>query len=74
MPAEKIRCPKPGANGSGLDARMPGTRLRDLHVGSLVRGLVPGRIVTVRHVELHSEDVASVTYVDGEGKVEQALV
>ena len=50
------------------------TRLRDLRVGSLVRGLIPGQMVTVRHVELHSDEVVSVTYVDGEGKVEQALV
>ncbi len=50
------------------------TRLQELRVGSLVRGLIPGQIVTLRHVDLHSEDVASVTFVDGEGKVEQALV
>jgi len=50
------------------------TRLRDLQVGGLVRGMIPGQTVTVRHVELHSDDVASVTFVDGEGKVEQALV
>ena len=50
------------------------TRLRDLRVGSLVRGLVGGQTVTVRHVELHGEEVASVTFVDGEGKLEQALV
>src|ERR1035437_9120776 len=49
-------------------------RLQDLVVGAIVRGLIPGQSVTVRHVELHSEDVASVTFVDGEGKVEQALV
>lgn len=48
--------------------------LQDLRVGAIVRGLIPGQSVTVRHVELHSEDVASVTFVDGEGKVEQALV
>jgi SNF2 family DNA or RNA helicase len=35
---------------------------------------MPGQAVTLRHVELHSDDVASVTFVDGEGKVEQALV
>ena len=39
-----------------------------------VSEVIPGQSVTLRHVELHSEDVASVTYVDGEGKVEQALV
>lgn len=50
------------------------TRLKDLRVGAILRGLVPGQSVTLRHVELHSEDVASVTYVDAEGKVEQALV
>jgi superfamily II DNA or RNA helicase len=50
------------------------TRLQDLRVGGILRGLIPGQSVTLRHVELHSEDVASVTYVDGEGKVEQALV
>ena len=48
------------------------TRLRDLQVGGLVRGMIPGQTVTVRHVELHSDEVASVTFVDGEGKVEQA--
>ena len=37
-------------------------------------GLIPGQSVTLRHVELHSDDVASVTFVDGEGKVEQALI
>jgi SNF2 family DNA or RNA helicase len=36
--------------------------------------LIPGQTVTLRHVELHGDDVASVTFVDGEGKVEQALV
>ena len=50
------------------------TRLRDLQVGGLVRGMIPGQTVTVRHVELHSDEVASVTFVDGEGKVEQAFV
>src|SRR6266404_1344128 len=50
------------------------TRLQDLQVGGILKGLIPGQSVTIRHVELHSEDVASVTYVDGEGKVEQALV
>ena len=40
----------------------------------ILRGLIPSQAVTVRHVELHSDDAASVTYVDGEGKVEQALV
>jgi len=50
------------------------TRLKDLRVGGILRGLVPGQAVTLRHVELHSDDVASVTFVDGEGKVEQALV
>ena len=50
------------------------TRLQDLRVGCIVRGLIPGQAVTVRHVELHSDDVASVTFVDGEGKVEQALI
>jgi superfamily II DNA or RNA helicase len=49
-------------------------RLQDLRVGAILRGLMPGQSVTLRHVELHSEDVASVTFVDGEGKVEQALV
>ena len=39
------------------------TRLIDLRVGGILRGLVPGQSVTIRHVELHSEDVASVTYV-----------
>jgi len=28
----------------------------------------------LRHIELHSDDVASITFVDGEGKLEQALV
>ena len=50
------------------------TRLKDLRVGGILRGLVPGQAVTLRHVELHSDDVVSVTFVDGEGKVEQALV
>jgi len=50
------------------------TRLQDLQVGGILKGLIPGQSVTIRHVELHSEDVVSVTYVDGEGKVEQALV
>lgn len=50
------------------------TRLRDLRVGCLVRGLISGQTVTLRHVELHGDEVASVTFVDGEGKVEQALV
>lgn len=50
------------------------TRLQDLRVGGILRGLLPGQVVTLRHVELHSEDVASVTFVDGEGKVEQALI
>lgn len=50
------------------------TRLRDLRVDCLVRGLIPGQTVTLRHVELHGDDVASVTFVDGQGKVEQALV
>ncbi|HEV2380846.1 MAG TPA: helicase-related protein [Terriglobia bacterium] len=50
------------------------TRLQDLRVGAILRGLIPGQAVTLRHVELHSDDVASVTYVDGEGKVEQALI
>src|SRR5437773_12421800 len=49
-------------------------RLQDLRVGGILRGLIPGQSVTLRHVELHSEDVASVTFVDGEGKVEQALI
>lgn len=50
------------------------TRLRDLRVGSILRGLIPGQSVTLRHVELHSDDVASITFVDGEGKVEQVLI
>jgi len=50
------------------------TRLKDLQVGGILKGLIPSQAVTLRHVELHSEDVASVTYVDGEGKVEQALL
>jgi superfamily II DNA or RNA helicase len=50
------------------------TRLKDLRVGGILRGLIPGQAVTLRHIELHSDDVASVTFVDGEGKVEQALV
>ena len=50
------------------------TRLKDLRVGGILRGLVPGQSVTLRHVEMPSEDVAMVTYVDGEGKVEQALL
>ena len=40
------------------------TRLQDLHVGGILRGLIPGQSVTLRHVELHSEDVASVTRLD----------
>ena len=50
------------------------TRLKDLRVGGILRGLIPGQSVTLRHVEMPSDDVAMVTYVDGEGKVEQALV
>jgi superfamily II DNA or RNA helicase len=50
------------------------TRLKDLQVGGILKGLISGQAVTLRHVELHSEDVAAVTYVDGEGKVEQALI
>ncbi|MEI8290678.1 MAG: helicase-related protein [Verrucomicrobiota bacterium] len=50
------------------------TRLKDLCVGGILRGLIPGQSVTLRHVEMPSDDVAVVTYVDGEGKVEQALV
>ena len=52
----------------------PVIRLKDLRVGDILRGLISSQAVTVRHVELHSDDVASVTYVDGEGKVEQALI
>ncbi len=50
------------------------TCLKDLRVGSVLKGIVPGQSVTLRHVELHSDDVAAVTYVDAEGKVEQALI
>jgi superfamily II DNA or RNA helicase len=50
------------------------TRLKDLKVGSILKGLIPGQSVTLRHVEFHSDEVVSVTYVDGEGKVEQALL
>lgn len=49
-------------------------QLRHLQVGAILRGLISGQAVTLRHVELYSDDVASVTYVDGEGKVEQALI
>jgi superfamily II DNA or RNA helicase len=49
-------------------------RLNELRVGNIVKGLVSGQAVTLRHVELHSEEVASVTYVDGQGNVEQALI
>src|SRR5436190_207711 len=52
----------------------PMTRLQDLRVGGILRVLIPGQSVTLSNVELHSEDVASVTFVDGEGKVEQALI
>jgi hypothetical protein len=31
-----------------------------------VGGIIPGQTVTLRHVELHSENVASVTFVDGQ--------
>lgn len=50
------------------------TRLKDLRVGTILRGIIPGQSVTLRHIEVHSEEVASVTYVDGEGKVEQILL
>lgn len=50
------------------------TRLKDLRVGGILRGLIRGQSVTLRHVEMPSDDVAVVTYVDGEGKVEQALL
>src|SRR5277367_4569186 len=50
------------------------TRLQDLRVGGILRGLIPGQSVTLRHIELHSDDVGSVTFVDGEGKLEQALI
>jgi len=49
-------------------------RLNELRVGNIVKGLVSGQAVTIRHVELASEDVATATYVDGQGNVEQALI
>jgi len=42
-------------------------RLEDLTVGTTVRGLVPGEVVTVLAASWHGSDVAEVTYRDSAG-------
>lgn len=44
-------------------------KLSDLVVGSIVKGIVPNESVTIRHIQPHGEQAASVTYVDAQGRV-----
>jgi hypothetical protein len=44
-------------------------RLSEFTVGSIVRGVPPNEAVTMRHIQPHGEQAASITYVDGQGRV-----
>jgi superfamily II DNA or RNA helicase len=44
-------------------------KLSDLTVNSVVRGIIPNEPVTIRHIERHGEQAATVTYVDNQGRV-----
>lgn len=50
------------------------TKLEDIRVNSLVRGLVPNSVVTIKHVQMFGDQALEVTYVDGEGKPSTQLL
>jgi SNF2 family DNA or RNA helicase len=51
-----------------------GVRLEDLAPGARVRGVLPGRAVTVVQVEWHGTQAMTLTYRDDVGKVENELL
>src|SRR5262245_58267170 len=55
-------------------AQIAMSRLEDIKVNSVVRGIVPNAAVTVKHVQMFGEQALEVTYVDGEGKASTQLL
>lgn len=49
------------------------TRLEDIKKGSVVKGIIPNRLVTIRDVNLHAGDVLEVTYEDNTGQLGNEL-
>jgi superfamily II DNA or RNA helicase len=49
-------------------------RLNQLTVNALVRGILPNEPVTVRHVDFHADQAATVTYVDQRGRADSRIV
>jgi len=49
-------------------------RLSELTVGSIVRGVLPNEAVTIRHIQPHGEQAASITFADGQGRVADRIV
>src|SRR5947209_5965279 len=49
-------------------------RLETIRVNSVIRGIVPGSTVTIRHAQLHGDQALEVTFVDAEGKPGTQLI
>lgn len=49
-------------------------KITDLRVDAVVRGILPGEAVTIRHVEMHGQQAATVTFVDNQGRANTRLV
>lgn len=49
-------------------------KLEEIKVNSRVRGITPGGIVTIKHVQMFGEQALEVTFVDAEGKPGTQLI
>lgn len=49
-------------------------RLSELTVGCVVKGLIPNEPVTIRHIQPHGDQAASVTYADSQGRVADRII
>lgn len=49
-------------------------KLDQLVVGSVVKGILPSESVTIRHIQPHGDQAASVTYVDSQGRVADRIL
>ena len=57
---------------NGIISPMP--RLEDITVGSQVKGLIPGDVVTVKHVQMFGDQALEVTYTNSTGRSDSQLL
>jgi len=49
-------------------------KLEEIRVNSLIRGIVPNSVVTIKHVQMFGDQALEITFVDAEGKPSSQLL